>query len=128
MMEIVSVCGIALIAILLSSVLKQFKKEYAVFLSIILGIVLLKYSITVLSDKLNFFNSIIKNSSVGDFGEVLLKTFGVSLVVETASDICKDAGESSIASKIELIGKIEILIIGIPLIERIIQITKDIML
>ena len=128
MINIISICGIAVLAIFLTTVLKQLKNDYAIILSIVFGIILLKYSIELLQDKFTYFSSILKNTTLGEFGNVILKTFGVSLVVGTVSDICKDAGENTIASKIEMIGKVEILLISIPLIERILEITKDIML
>ena len=64
---------------------------------------------------------------MGEYSEILLKTLGVSLTVQTASDICRDAGESAIASKVELFGKAEILIISIPIVKKILEISQEIL-
>jgi len=127
-MNVIYICGISLIAVVLSSILKGLKKEFAVFLSIIFGIILLKYSISIFANEFSFLNELVNSTPLGKYSNTLLKIFGISLIVETISDICKDSGESSIASKIELLGKIEILLISIPLIERILQIIQEIML
>ena len=127
-MNIIFICGLSLIAIVLSSILKGLKKEFGVLLSVIFGIILLKYSISIFANKFNFLNELVNNTPLGEYSNTLLKIFGISLIVETISDICKDSGESSIASKIELLGKVEILLISIPLIEKILHIIQEIML
>lgn len=52
---------------------------------------------------------------------ILLKVLGVCFLTQFASDACKDAGESAIASKVELAGKVTIVLISLPLFERITQ-------
>ena len=56
-----------------------------------------------------------------EYGAILLKSLGICFAVQFASDSCKDAGENSMASKIEFAGKIGILITALPLFETIIQ-------
>ena len=63
-----------------------------------------------------------------EYTKIFLKVLGVSLLAETTSDICKEAGHNALSSKIELMGKIEMLILATPLIEKILNITKEIML
>ena len=127
-MNIFILSGYTLIAIALLSLLRQLKSEYKIFLSILFGILLLKHAFNTVWQNMKLYSLFFENTYLGEWGNVLLKTFGITLVAETTSDICRDIGESSIASKIEFIAKIEILVISLPLIEKILTITKEIML
>ncbi len=127
-MNIFILSGYTLIAIALLSLLRQLKSEYTIFLSILFGILLLKHAFNTVWQNMKLYSLFFENTYLGEWGNVLLKTFGITLVAETTSDICRDIGESSIASKIEFIAKIEILVISLPLIEKILTITKEIML
>ena len=51
-----------------------------------------------------------------EFLLILLKITGISILTEFAISICKDSGESAIASKIDLGGKITIIGISIHII------------
>ena len=44
----------------------------------------------------------------------LLKMLGVAYVAEFASNICRDAGQQSVAGMIELFAKISIVVLSIP--------------
>lgn len=127
-MNIIAICGYALLAVVLLTILRQLKSEYAVILGIIFGVFLLKYAFNTVLENAKLYSLIFQNTYLGEWGNVLLKTFGITLIAETTSDICRDIGEASIASKIEFIAKLEIIVISLPLIEKILSITKEIML
>ncbi|MCG4584377.1 stage III sporulation protein AD, partial [Anaerosalibacter bizertensis] len=46
----------------------------------------------------------------------ILKIIGIAYVVEFGAQISRDAGEESIASKIELGGKVIIMVLGLPIL------------
>ncbi|MEG1027568.1 MAG: SpoIIIAC/SpoIIIAD family protein, partial [Oscillospiraceae bacterium] len=50
-----------------------------------------------------------------EYIQIMLKALGVCYVTELASDSCKEAGQVSIASKVELCGKVFIVILSIPI-------------
>ncbi len=53
--------------------------------------------------------------------ETILKIIGIAYIAEFASQITKDAGQGSLASKIELSGKVLILAMAIPILTVIIE-------
>ena len=126
-MSIFLICGYSLLIIVLLCVLRQIKSEYAVILGVLFGIFLLNYALNSFRENIKIYSIFNNNPHFNEWGDVLLKTFGITLLAETTSDICRDIGETSIASKVELIAKIEIIIISMPLIEKILLITKEIM-
>lgn len=55
------------------------------------------------------------------FLSILLKITGISILTEYAVSICKDSGESSIANKIDLGGKIIVIGMSIPVISTALE-------
>ncbi len=53
--------------------------------------------------------------------ETILKIIGIAYIAEFASQITKDAGQGTLASKIELAGKIIILAMAIPILTVMIE-------
>ncbi|MGI5851046.1 MAG: stage III sporulation protein AD [Clostridiales bacterium] len=116
-MGIVQILGIGIIAAILSVTIKQEKPEFAVMVSIATGITIF----FVIADKLPYvidtFNNIISKTQVNMvFISTLIKIIGIAYITEFGSQICRDMGEGSIASKIELGGKVIIMVLGLPII------------
>lgn len=121
-MEIVKIIGVGLTATIIIIILKQYKPEFTVYVSIIAGAIIL----FMLMDKLNAVVSILtslanKTGTGSDFLKILLKITGIAILTEFAVSICKDSGEAAIASKIDLGGKIIIISISIPIITALLE-------
>ncbi len=117
-MEIVKVVGIGFLTLIISIVLKEYKKEYAIYASIIGGIILLTMSFETINEIVGFLSRISEKTSYNNssFISLLLKITGIAVLVEYGTSICKDSGETAIASKIDFAGKIIIISMSIPVI------------
>ena len=62
-----------------------------------------------------------KTNINNDFLIILIKITGIAILTEFAVSICKDAGESAIASKVDVGGKILIISLSIPIINALID-------
>lgn len=118
-MDIIKIIGIGFITLIITIILKEYRKEYAIYAVIICGAIILMYSLNTVTSIVNFLEQISKNRSFNtDFISCLLKITGISILTEYAVSICKDSGESSIASKIDFGGKILIISMSIPIIGK----------
>ncbi len=116
-MDIIKIIGVGFIALIITIILKEYRKEYAIYVVIICGVIILLYSLDTIIAIVNFIKDISKNRSFNtEFISCLLKITGISILTEYAVSICKDSGESSIASKIDFGGKILIISMSIPII------------
>lgn len=116
-MDIIKIIGIGFISLIITIILKEYRKEYAIYAVIICGAIILIYSLNTVTSIVNFLEQISKNRSFNtEFISCLLKITGISILTEYAVSICKDSGESSIASKIDFGGKIIIISMSIPVI------------
>ena len=121
-MDIIKIIGIAFIAVIIIVILKQYRPEFAIYASIIAGVLILTIASGTLSGIIDMINSISSKTSINsDFLMILLKITGIAILTEFAVSICKDAGESAIASKVDVGGKILIISLSIPIINALID-------
>ena len=78
---------------------------------IILGMILLSAR-----EAMDTIDELMNRANLSDeFSGVLFKALGICIVTQLAGDVCRDAGESAIASKVEMAGKLAVLISSLPL-------------
>ena len=127
-MEIIKIIGIALIALIIIIMLKQYKPEYAIFISILTGILILFLVMDRLTGIINLIESIQDKFSINThFIALLIKITGIAFLSEFAISVCKDSGEAAIASKIEIGSKIIIISMSVPIISSLLEIILKIL-
>lgn len=127
-MEIIKIIGIALIALVIIIMLKQYRPEYAIFISILTGILILFLVMDRLTGIINLIESIQDKFSINiQFIALLIKITGIAFLSEFAVSVCKDSGEAAIASKIEIGSKIIIISMSIPIISSLLEIILKIL-
>lgn len=120
--EIIKVIGIGLISLVIIVIVKQYKPEFSIYISIMAGILILALAFDKLAEIIKLLNNLASKSSVnGKFIALLIKITGIAILTEFAVSLCKDCGESAIASKIDIGGKIMIVAVSIPIISSLLQ-------
>ena len=127
-MEIVSIIGLGLIAAVLAVVLRQYRPEYALLVSVAAGIFILYRVIAEMLPVLDEVRGILEHSAVpAEFIGILLKALAICFLTQIACDICKDAGESATASKIEMAGKVAVLGVSLPLFRQVLAVVYSLL-
>jgi len=127
-MEIIKVILLALVIVFTIVFIKQLKPEFALLVSIAGSLILLGYVFGYISNIITLVNNLISKTGVSQkFFTILMKAIGVGYLVEFASSICRDNGNTSIADKVALIGKIYILSLSIPIISEIYEIISGLL-
>ena len=128
MEELIKIIGIGLISLVIVIILKQYRPEYAIYVSIIAGILILFLAMEKLSGIINLLQAISDKTYINkQFLGILLKITGIAIVTEFAVSICADAGEKAIASKIELGSKVIIVAMSIPIISSLLELIIEIL-
>ena len=126
--EVIKIVGIGLIALILIIIIKQYRPEFAIYISIISGIIIFFYAIDKLTNIIDLLKQICNQSGVNNkFLGILIKMTGIALLAEFAISICKDAGESSLANKVELGSKAIVISMSIPIIHNLLEIIINLM-
>lgn len=120
--EIIQVVGLGLIATFLAIILKEQKPAFAFLLSLFVGIVIFLFLIGEINTVIRMLERIATNANLNMiYVETILKIVGIAYIAEFGAQISKDAGQGAIASKIELAGKILILVMAIPILQVMIE-------
>ena len=121
-MDIIKIIGIALIALVIIIILRQYKPEFVIYVELIAGVLILSMSFEGITSIVNLIQSYSNKISISSkFIIVLLKITGIAILAEFASSICKDAGESSLATKIDIGSKVMIVTTSIPIISSLLE-------
>ena len=121
-MEIIKIIGICLISLIIIIILKQYKPEFAIYVSLVAGVLILTMSFAEFAGIISLLKNISNRTSINNqFILLLLKITGIAILTEFAVSMCKDAGESAIGSKIDIGGKIMIISISIPIITSLLE-------
>ena len=128
MTDVIRIIGIGLLALIIIVILKQYKPEFAIYVSLIAGVLILVLSIQKLTGIINLLQSLANKTYINkSFLSILLKITGIAFITEFAVSICSDAGEKAIASKIEIGSKVIIIAMSIPIITSLLELVIEIL-
>lgn len=125
-MESVKICGIVICALCVCVVFKNIKNEYSLFIRLIITISVSLFSLAVISPLLKYITELSSGTSLSEYFPILIKALGIAMAIQITSDICKDAGENSLAERIAVFGRAEILILTIPIIKNLFSLCAEI--
>ena len=127
-MEIIKIIGIGLISLIIIILLKQYKPEFTIYISLLAGVLILLLVIDELSRIISLLQTFANKVSInGTFLSLLIKITGIAFLSEFAVSICKDSGEVAIANKIEIGTKIIIISMSIPIISSLLEIILSVL-
>lgn len=127
-MDIVKIVSFAFISLFTILIFKDRKDDIAVQISIVAGILIFFFLISKITAVLQLLQELSLKANI-DFVylNTVFKILGIAYIASFCSEICKDAGEGSLASKVEFAGKILILVLAIPIIMAVLQAIVKIM-
>ncbi|HIU96233.1 MAG: stage III sporulation protein AD [Anaerovoracaceae bacterium] len=127
-MEILKIVATALTGLILAIVMKSVNKEISIY--IVLGTVMIIFLSVAdrLAEIFSFLQGIYDNVTYGrTFFPVILKVLAVAYITDFTAQLCRDAGEASIGSKVELAGKIIIFYLAMPILTAILELIKTLL-
>lgn len=127
-MEIIKIIGIAFVATFIVMILKQYRPEFSIYISVIAGILIFSIVIVKLSSVIELVKSLSnKLGTNAQYFSLLIKITGIAYLSEFATNICKDSGETAIASKVELAGRIIIIAMSVPILGALVDVVINIL-
>lgn len=121
-MDIAKIVGIGLLAGILINMLKQQKPELAMQLSIATGTILFILMVSRVMDVVDVLQTLGSKAKLDQvqMGTVL-KIIGIAYVADFGSQVLQDAGEKSVATKVEMAGKVMIMLLAVPVVLAIVD-------
>ncbi|RCW65402.1 stage III sporulation protein AD [Saliterribacillus persicus] len=121
-MNMLEIVGLAIIASILVLLLKDQQPTIAFLLVIVTVIYLLSIFMSYIKEIILLIQYLGEKAGVNDsYLTVIIKVIGIAYIAEIGATIVRDAGLESIAAKVEILGKILILLLAIPIFKTLIE-------
>ena len=122
-MDVFKIIGIALSGVMLSVVLKQYRGEYQILIALFSGLLLFFLSIGYIEDIFYELSDMVSRAGINSgYFSLMLKAVGIACLCEIGLNLCADAGESAIGSKLEFAGKIILLFLSLPVFVEVLSV------
>ena len=121
-MDIIKIIGIGLIALIIIIIVKQYRPEFTIYVSLVAGALILLMVMDKIGGIIDLLTSLSNKTAINnEFLVLLIKITGIAFLTEFAVSICKDSGEVAIANKVDLGGKVIIISMSIPIIASLLE-------
>ena len=121
--DLFQVAVFCLVATMLALVLRQYRPEYAVFISLACSIVAVLYLLQGVAQVAEELGRLLEDTMLpGELVQGVMRCLGVCILTELAAQTCRDAGEQAIGAKVELAGKVTLVLVSLPLFQRLLQV------
>jgi len=125
-MEVLKIAALALCAVMLILLVKNYKPELGVLTALACSILILYFLADSMKYAFAYIARLYNSLETGKtYFPIIIKVLAIAYITEFTSQLCKDAGETSIASKVELGGKIIIFCVAIPVFTSIIELVEQ---
>lgn len=103
-------------------ILKGIVPEFAVSIRLAVICAVLVFALSGVDQATEYISSF---SALGDidvsFVKIALKVTGICIVSQSVADICRDSAETALASQVELVGRMLILAVSLPLVKTLLE-------
>ena len=115
-------CGFSVATVFTVKILKQFHSETGMLIAAAAGILMFGGIVALMIPVLEFIRTAASLAGLSGYVEIIYKSLAVSLLCTLCADICRDCGESGLASRVELGGRVCLLYFSIPILEDILNV------
>ncbi|HIV86173.1 MAG TPA: stage III sporulation protein AD [Candidatus Monoglobus merdigallinarum] len=128
-MEVIRIVGIGLIGGVISILLRNAKPEYSMMIPAVVSFTVLWCSLPYLDEIVGMLSALSEEAGINtEYMAAVIKIIGIAYLTSISAELCRDAGEAAIASKIELGGKLIILSLSVPIINALLSLIKQIIM
>ena len=113
----------ALVSLIIIVVLRQYHPEYALLTAVISGgLILIFLSLELASPLFTLIKMLNSYGVSNGLTSYILKALGICILTNFSVGICTDFGQTSLAAKVEMAGKVAILILSLPILQNILEV------
>ena len=125
---LIKIISIAIVTCVACMIVKSVRPDFAVMISIVGGIVVLVYIFSYIGGVFDMFDNVFSLSGINSslYG-IIFKIIGIGYLTEFTASICNDTGNSGLADKVLLGGKIIILVMALPIVASILDIVMELL-
>ncbi len=126
-MSIVQLSGIALLCCMLLLFLRELRPALLPPLRIGITVIMLGAALALYAPVLTRIRTLFSATGAEEYAAPLLRALGIALICELCAMLCRDLGEGTVADGVQLFGKLEILVLCLPLVDKVLEIAKELL-
>ncbi|MBQ4137720.1 MAG: hypothetical protein IJD67_06375 [Clostridia bacterium] len=126
-MSIVKYCGLVILALFAVLLTGELKREIGKLVGICAGVALLVAAVGKMVPVFALVKELLGGTAIAGYFSTLIKALGVALAVEFCADLCRDLGESTLAHRLEMLGKAELLLLALPLVSELVKLARGLL-
>jgi stage III sporulation protein AD len=125
--ELIRIAAMGIVTAVLAVVISEKKPELGMLLGVLFGAMALIIALGKAGAVIEVLNETINRAGIDAKLLVpVLKVTGIAYITQFSVDVCRDVGQNSIAAKIEIVGKIMMLVVALPIATSLIRIISGI--
>ena len=121
------VAGCALLCAAVILVLRELRPAFAPPARLAATLLLVGAALALYAPILERINTLVTATNATAYASVILRALGIALICEICAQLCRDLGEGGLAQGVLLFGRLEILLLSLPLIDQILEIAKELL-
>jgi len=122
-MGIFQIVAVGILAAVLSITIKKQSPETAILITITASVLIFLMVLPMLTEAVSVISHLGEMAGGhASYVALALRVVGVAYMTELGASVCTDAGETAIAAKIDLAGRVIILVMALPIVIDILQI------
>ena len=126
-MGVLQITGVALLAAMLILCVRELRATMALPIRLAATLLMISASILLYGPVVERLRTLFSLAGAGEYATPILRATGIALICEFAASICRDLGENTLGSGVLLFGKLEILVLCLPLVDAVLEIAKELL-
>ncbi len=120
-MNVLTVCGFLLCAMCINLLVRQFRPEFAPLVLAACGVLFGVFVLQETVETVASISALASQKGLAGYLGLLLKALAVAISCQLTAALCRDCGESALAEKAELAGKLAILALAVPSVIQLLE-------
>ena len=126
-MTVLRICMLAMTGLTAAMVLKQWKNDFLPLVRLALALLFAVAAIGAASPVVSYLSGLMGRDGIGVYTEILMKALGIAVLTQCCAELCRECGENGAATGVELTGKVQILLLCLPLVNEILSVAESLL-
>lgn len=126
-MDSIRICLLAVAGVTAVTLIRKWNADFLPLMRLCLAVLLSAVVLSLAAPAVSYLRNLTELAGVSGYAELLLKALSVAVLTQCCAELCRESGESGAATGVELAGKVEILLLSLPLINEILSTAKELL-
>lgn len=126
-MDTLKICMLAVLGLAVTAMLRGWRADWLPLVRVALVVGFGLAALSLANPIVSYLQGVAATSAIAPYAPMLFKALAIAYITQYAAEICRESGENGAASGVETVGKIEILLLSLPLVGEILQMADQLL-